>query len=98
MENSTIANQTKKGDEMKKGTEIWSDCDASGRWCLRLKKAKGKFSLDEIIEAATEWEQDFYAVIIKAVDDDMMQYFDDIEQGDFITLYSATDFLREETR
>lgn len=80
---------------MKKGTEIWSDHDANGICCLRLKKAKGKFSLDEIIEAATEWEQDFYAVIIKAVDDDMFQYFDDVEQGDYITLYRATDFLRE---
>ena len=63
---------------------------------LRLKKAKGKFSLDEIIEAAMEWEQDFYAVIIKAVDDDQIQYFDDVEQGDYITLYRAADFLRKE--
>ncbi len=81
---------------MKKGTEIWSDHDADGTWCLRLKKAKGKFSLDEIIEAAMEWEQDFYAVIIKAVDDDQIQYFDDVEQGDYITLYRAADFLRKE--
>jgi len=63
---------------------------------LRIKKAKGRFTLDEITEIATEWEQDFYAVIIKAVDDDMMQYFDDIETGDFVTLYRATDFLRSE--
>ena len=42
--------------KMKKGTEIWSDHDADGTWCLRLKKAKGKFSLDEIIETAMEWE------------------------------------------
>ena len=81
---------------MKKGIEVWSDHDETGRWCLRIKKAKGKFNLDEIVEAATEWEQDFYAVIIKAVDDDMMQYFDDIETGDFVTLYRATDFLRSE--
>lgn len=81
---------------MKKGIEVWSDYDETGRWCLRIKKAKGRFTLDEITEIAIEYEQDFYAVIIKAVDDDMIQYFDDIETGDFVTLYRATDFLRNE--
>ena len=33
--------------------------------------------------------------IVKAVDEDMDQYFDDIDIGDFVTLYRATDFLRE---
>ena len=82
---------------MKKGTEVWPDYDVNGIWCLRIKKVRWKLTLEEIIEIATEWEQDFYAVIIKAVDDDMIQYFDDIEQGDYITLYRATDFLRVET-
>ena len=36
-----------------------------------------------------------FALIIKAVDEDMDQYFDDIDLGDFVTLYRATDFLRE---
>ena len=80
---------------MKRGIEVWQDYDQTGQWCLRIKKRKGKLSLDEIAEAATEYEQDFYAVIIKAVDDDMMQYYDDIETGDYVTLYRATDFLRE---
>lgn len=80
---------------MKKGIEVWQDYDQTGEWCLRIKKRKGKLSLDEITEAAMEYEQDFYAVIIKAVDDDMMQYYDDIETGDYVTLYRATDFLRE---
>lgn len=81
---------------MKKGIEVWSDYDNAGRWCLRIKKKKGKFTLDEITEIATEYEEDFYAVIIKAISDEMGQYFDDIEQGDYITLYQATDFLRDE--
>lgn len=81
---------------MKKGIEVWADYDAEGRWCLRIKKKKGKFSVDEITEIATEYEEDFYAVIIKAISDEMGQYFDDIEQGDYITLYQATDFLRNE--
>lgn len=81
---------------MKKGVEVWPDYDNSGRWCLRIKKAKGKFTLDEITEIATEYEQDFYALIIKAIDADMSQHFDDIETGDYVTLYSATDFLRND--
>ena len=81
---------------MKKGVEVWPDYDNSGRWCLRIKKAKGKFTLDEITEIATEYEQDFYALIIKAIDADMSQYFDDIETGDYVTLYSSTDFLRND--
>ena len=40
---------------MKKGTTIESGYDDSWRWCLKLRKAKGKFTLDEIIEAAKEW-------------------------------------------
>lgn len=35
---------------MKKGTTIESGYDASGRWCLKLRKAKGKFTLDEIAQ------------------------------------------------
>ena len=81
---------------MKKGVEVWPDYDNSGRWCLRIKKAKGKFTLDEITEIATEYEQDFYALIIKAIDEDMCQYFDDIENGEYMTLYRATDLLRNE--
>ena len=81
---------------MKRGIEVWTDYDANGNWCLRVKKVRGKFTLDEITEIAAEWEQDFYAVIIKAVDEDMIQYFDDVDQGDCVTLYRATDFLRKE--
>jgi hypothetical protein len=79
---------------VKKGIEVWPDYDQARRWVLKIKKAKGKFTLDEIREIAMEYEQDFYALIIKAVDEDMMQYYDDIETGDYIELYRATDFLR----
>ena len=72
---------------------MWQDFDRTGVWCLHIKKRKGTLSLDEIAEAAREYEEDFYAVIIKAVSDDMMQYYDEIETGDYVTLYRATDFL-----
>lgn len=82
---------------MKKGIECWPDYDEQGRWCLRIKKAKGHFTLDEIVEVCTAWEMDYYAVIIKAIPPDGEQYFDDIVQGDYITAYRATDFLRKDT-
>ncbi len=78
---------------MKRGIEAWSDYDRTGRWCLKIKKHKGKLSLDEITEIAMEYEEDFYAVIIKAISDDMVQYFDVEDSGDYVTLYRATDFL-----
>ncbi len=68
---------------MKKGVEVWSDYDNTGRWCLRIKKARGRFTLDEITEIATEYMQNYYALIIKEIDDDMYQ----------LTFYSATEFL-----
>ena len=81
---------------MKKGIEVWSDYDKGGKWCLRIQKKRGRLTLEEIIDAAKEWEMDFYALIIKAIDEEFDCYYDDIEQGDYMTLYRATDFLREE--
>ncbi len=79
-----------------KNIDVWPDWDNTGRWCLNIKKKRGTLSLEEITKIATEWEEDFYAVIIKAVSEDGMQYFDDIESGDFVRLYRATVFLRGE--
>lgn len=81
---------------MKKRITTESEYDVEGRWCLKLKKAKDKFTLDEIIEAAKEWEEDYYAVIIKAMSDETAQYYDDDLDGDYVTLYRATDFISKE--
>ena len=78
---------------MHKKIECWADYDELGRWCLRIKKARGRFTLDEITEIAREYENDFYALVIKAVDGDMDQYFDVDYEGDYVTLYRATEFL-----
>lgn len=59
-----------------KGTTVESGYDVEGRWHLKLRKAKGKFTLDEIIEAAKEWEEDYYAVIVKAMSDEEIQLRD----------------------
>ena len=80
---------------MKKGIEVWPDHDAAGVWCLRIRKKKGKFTLDEIIEACKEYESDFYMISIKAMDAEMDQYYDmDGFEGDYVTVYSAADFFK----
>lgn len=80
---------------MKRGIEVWSDYDPAGVWCLKVKKARGKFTLDEIIDACKEYEEDFYMISIKAMDEDISQYYtvDDFD-GDFVTVYRADDFFK----
>ena len=36
--------------KLKQGTEVWSDYDESGRWCLRCRKRRGRFDLDELTQ------------------------------------------------
>lgn len=80
---------------MKRGLEVWPDYDPTGQWVLKIKKAKGKLTLEEIEQACTEYEQDFYMLVIRAMDEDISQYYtvDDLE-GDFVTLYRADDFFK----
>lgn len=80
---------------MKRGIEVWADYDPTGQWILKIQKARGKLTLDEIREACTEYDQDFYMLVIRAMDDDISQYYtvDDLE-GDFVTLYRADDFFK----
>ena len=76
-----------------KNYDVWPDRDAAGAWCLHIRKKRGKLSLDEIREVAKDYEQDIYALIVKAMDFDMEQYIEDLD-GDFVTLYRADDFFR----
>lgn len=80
---------------MKRGIEVWSDYDPAGVWCLKVKKARGKFTLDEIINACKEYEEGFYMISIKAMGEDISQYYavDDFD-GDFVTVYSAEEFFK----
>ena len=85
----------KVGGEMKRGIEVWSDYDRAGRWCLRIKKAKGKLTLDEITQAAKECEYDFYLLLIDAFHEETEQFGEEPKTGDFVTLY-RTDLFYEE--
>lgn len=80
---------------MKKRIEVWPDYDKQGVWCLRVKKARGTLSLEEIREACMAIEQDFYMLVIKAMDVEGNQwYYTDDLDGDEVTLYRADDFFK----
>ena len=84
---------------MKKGIEVWHEWVPMGRknntiMAVRVKKAKGKLTLDEIKDAVKETEgDDFYLLFIDLFHSpDEMQYDEDIS-GDIATVYLATDLL-----
>lgn len=80
---------------MRQNIEVWTDYDLTGQWTLHIKKRKGKLTLDEIQKACMDWEQDFYMLVIKAMDGDIGQYYDtDDLDGDYVTLYRADDFFK----
>ena len=79
---------------MKKGIKVWPDYDKSRRWCLRMQKSRGKFTLDEIREAAREYEWDFYLLVLDAFHDDEDQLIE-TQSGDFVTLYRTELFYEE---
>lgn len=78
---------------MKKGLSTEVTYDAAGNWMLIVRKERGKLTLEDIREAAMECEQEYYALILKCIDEDMSQYWEDDIRGDVAELYRATDFL-----
>lgn len=75
--------------------EVWTEYDKQSIWTLHIKKKRGKLTLDEITQACTEYEQDFYMLVISAMDGDTSQYYEvDDLQGDYVTLYRADDFFK----
>ena len=75
---------------MKRGIETHSDYDNQGIWKLCIEKTRGKFTLDEIIEAAKEWEEDIYALVIKALD---LEH--EVTDGDYVELYRLSDLMKQ---
>ena len=80
---------------MKRGIEVRPDYDPAGQWILKIRKTRGRLTLEEIKKACTEYEQDFYMLVIRAMDEDISQYYavDDFD-GDFVTVYSAEEFFK----
>lgn len=80
---------------MKKGIEVYSDYDQTGRWRLVIEKKKGKLTLEEIREVAREWEYDFYLLVLDCFHEEDIQYDYDLPKGDRAELY-RTDLFYEE--
>ena len=80
---------------MSKNIEVWTDYDSQHMWTLHIRKKRGGLTLDEITQACTDYEQDFYMLVICAMDREIGQYYEtDDLQGDYVTLYRADDFFR----
>lgn len=80
---------------MKKCIEVWPDYDISGRWVLNIRKKRGKLTLDEILEAAMEYEQDLYLLPLNCMPDTWFDGWDGGGDGDMVQLYRS-DALRRE--
>ena len=80
---------------LKNNVEVWTDYDPQGQWRLNIRKKRGKLTLGDIKQTCMEWEQDFYMLVICAMDIEIGQYYevDDLE-GDYVQLYRADDFFR----
>ena len=80
----------------KKGIETEPGYDKAGRWCITIRKKRGRLTLDEIRQAARECEWDYYLLVIDAFHDDFDEQFGDSPPpGDRAVLY-RTDLFYEE--
>lgn len=80
---------------MSKNIEVWTEYDRAGIWTLCIRKKRGKLTLEEITWACMEYEEDFYMLVICAMDQEIGQYYDtDDLEGDYVTLYRADDFFK----
>lgn len=72
---------------MKKGITVYTKYDRCGRWTLIVEKEKGKLTLDDIRQAATEWGEDHYLLHLNC----MSFEEDELDEpaGDQAVLYAA---------
>lgn len=80
---------------MKKGIEVTMEHDCTGKMFLRVTKAKGQLSIEEVTEAAREYEQDIYGLIIRALDEDTAQYYYE-SPGNCVELYPVGELFMKE--
>ena len=83
---------------MKKGITVSMEHDAAGHLMYVVRKAKGTLTLEDIKDAMMEYEQDYYALLMKCMDEDTSQYYDDDLQGDAAELYPIEMILEEWNR
>ena len=78
---------------MKKGISVEQCYDKQGRSALRIRKEKGTLTLEEINQALTEWENDYYFLVMRCMDDEAAQYFTDDIMPDVVEAYPAQTVL-----
>lgn len=83
---------------MKRGTNVTYENDESGRGYYAVTKARGRLTIDEVEDALRECaDYDYYALIVKAFDEDSSQFFlhlDDGEpQGDYVQCYPIGELM-----
>lgn len=85
--------------KQKRGISVTDMSDANGWMFKRVEKSKGKLTINEIRQAIiADGEQGYYAIIVKCVDDDMLQYFDDDLPEDAVDMYDADSFMERSGR
>ena len=73
---------------MKRGIDVHPDYDRTGVWCLIVEKKKGKLTLEDIKEAAREYEWDYYLLVLDCFHDPYEIQGDEMPEGDIAVLYS----------
>ena len=95
---ATAGSAQREWTRMKKGINVWPDYDRQGNWMLCVGKKRGKLSLDEIKQAAQEYELDIYALFLDCMGNDLPEsdnfYVPNsdgtmTEYSDFVQLYPA---------
>lgn len=84
---------------MKKGIEVYTDYDKQGRWMLVVEKKRGKLTLDEIKDAAREYDYDFYLLVLDCFHDEGDEaQFSGPPTGSRVILYHTDLFYTEDER
>ena len=78
---------------LKKGLSTEGTWDPDGNFCLKVRKERGKLTLEDIRQAAMDHEEDYYFLVMKCMNEDMSQYYEDDLEGDVAELYRAEKIL-----
>lgn len=76
--------------------EVYPSYDRNGDPLLYIEKRRGRLTLEEIRTAARDWDEDVYALLIDARNEDEGQCFGEDPQSDCVKLYRAEQFFRRD--
>lgn len=85
--------------KLKRGIHVIDTQDNRGWNIKRITKDRGELTIDEIRQAIiASGDQGYYALILKCIDEDDLQYFDDDLPDDAVDTYDAETFMRNSGR